>query len=392
LVDTKTVSIFGATGSIGTSTLKVIQSQAGNYKLETVTAHKNANALAKLAIQCNAKRAIIAEHASYQDLKEALSGFDIEVQAGQDAVADAGNDNADISVCAIVGIAGLASTFNAVSSGKTVALANKEALVCAGDLLKKQARKRKANILPLDSEHNAIFQALQGNKNDSVSHICLTASGGPFRTWPLEKMETITVEDALNHPTWSMGHKITIDSASMANKGLEVIEAHMLFGFEPEAIDVLVHPQSIIHGMVHYKDGSILAQMSPPDMCTPIAFCLAYPNRLELSHQKLDLALMAQLTFEKPDIKRFPMLNLAYTAIENGPRYLNAYNAANEMAVEAFLHKATGFMSIANSVDHVMEKAEALNLLKGPIDTLQDAMMIDKECRMIAANFFKAHA
>jgi 1-deoxy-D-xylulose-5-phosphate reductoisomerase len=378
----KTITLLGATGSIGASTIDLLCTQRDRFRVEAVTAQRNAEALAKVARTLSAKFAVVADPACYRELDDALAGTGIEAAAGADAIVEAAHRPADWVMASITGAAGLRPTLTAVERGATVALANKECLVCAGALFMKRAAATGATVLPVDSEHNAIFQALSAGRRDDVSRIILTASGGPFRTASLAEMRAATVEQALAHPNWSMGAKVTIDSATMMNKGLELIEAHHLFGFGSSQIDVVVHAQSIVHGMVEYRDGSMIAQLGPPDMRVPIANCLAWPERMA-GAARLDFKQMATLTFEPPDLVRFPTLVLARQALvaQNGaPTVLNA---ANEVAVHAFIGGELGFAGIAALVAATMENAEKRGITREPVD-IDDAIAVDHSARALA--------
>src|SRR6516225_4191294 len=335
--DIRSVSVLGATGSIGDSTMDLLRASPDRYRVEALTANSNVQALAKLAREFDARFAAVADPARLGELKEALAGTRIECGAGESAVIEAAARPSDWIMAAVSGAAGLKPALAAVDRGATVALANKECLVCAGDFFMQRASKAGACILPADSEHNALFQALASGNREELVRVIITASGGPFRTWAARDIEQATLEQALKHPNWSMGQKITIDSASMMNKGLEVIEASYLFTLTPDEIDVLVHPQSIIHGMVEFSDRSVVAQLGSPDMRTPIAHCLGWPDRIEGPAAKLDLAKIGQLTFEAPDFERFPSLRLAYEALRTGRGATTVFNVANEVAVAAFI-------------------------------------------------------
>lgn len=378
----KTITLLGATGSIGASTIDLLCAQRDRFRVEAVTAQRNAEALAKVARSLNAKFAVVADADRYRELDDALAGTGIEAAAGADAIVEAAQRSADWVMASITGAAGLRPTLTAVERGATVALANKECLVCAGALFMKRAAATGATVLPVDSEHNAIFQALSAGRREDVSRIILTASGGPFRTASLAEMRAATVEQALAHPNWSMGAKVTIDSATMMNKGLELIEAHHLFGFGSGQIDVVVHAQSIVHGIVEYRDGSMIAQLGPPDMRVPIANCLAWPERMA-GAARLDFKQMATLTFEPPDLVRFPALGLARQALvaQNGaPTVLNA---ANEVAVHAFIGSELGFAGIAALVEATMENAEKSGIMREPAD-IDDAIAVDHSARALA--------
>ncbi len=373
---TRSVSIFGATGSVGTSTLDLIRLEREKFEILALTANGNAEELAQLAIEFDAKLAVVADPNQLETLKNALSATNIKVAAGQKALLEAAAMGADWTMAAIVGCAGLPPTLEAFKCGKTVALANKEALVSAGALMMTAAKAAGATLLPVDSEHNAIFQSLQGGSIDQVRKITLTASGGPFRTWTREKMASVTPEQAVAHPNWDMGAKISIDSATMMNKGLELIEAHHLFPVGLKNIEILVHPQSVIHSMVEYKDRSTLAQLGSPDMKIPIASALAWPERMETECKPLDLATIGQLEFEAPDLERFPAIKIARTAIEGGDGKPAILNAANEIAVAAFLNGAVQFLEITEIVSRVLESYSP----RRPA-ALEDIFEIDEEAR-----------
>ena len=379
----RSLTLLGATGSIGSSTIDLIKRNPGRYRVEAVSAHRNAPALAKLARELDARFAVISDPAAFKELKEALAGSRVEAAAGETALVEAAQRPADWVLAAIVGSAGLKSALAAAQRGATVALANKECLVCAGDLFMRAAERAGAQILPVDSEHNAIYQALKAGRHEDIKRIVLTASGGPFRTWTMEKMRAATREQALRHPNWSMGAKITIDSATMMNKGLELIEARHLFKVGPDKLDVLVHPQSIVHGLVEYVDGSLIAQLGSHDMRIPIAYCLAWPERIEGPAARLDLAQLANLTFEKPDPVRFPALAIARRALEIGGAAPTVLNAANEVAVDAFLHDRLGFTGIVDLVAATLEAAERRGAVKEP-QNLEEAIGVDVMARSLA--------
>ncbi len=377
------VTILGATGSIGTSTLSVLAERPGAFAVEAVVAHGSAERLAEIAIKSGARLAVVADPAALGALRDALAGTGIEVAAGPEAVTEAAVRPVDVVVAAIVGAAGLAPTFAAIRAGTPVALANKECMVSAGDLFVSAAARANVPILPLDSEHNAVFQALGNEPDEAIDKIVLTASGGPFREWTQAAMAEATPEQALRHPNWSMGPKITIDSATMMNKGLEVIEAHHLFRIDSDRIDVLVHPQSIVHGMVAFRDGSVIAQMGLPDMRTPIAHCLDWPERRRDADRRLDLTVIAGLTFAKPDLSRFPALRLAREALDESGAATNILNAANEIGVAAFLEGKIGFLGIASLVEETIERALGSGLSAAPA-TIDEALELDREGRNIA--------
>jgi 1-deoxy-D-xylulose-5-phosphate reductoisomerase len=376
------ISILGATGSIGTSTLSVLAERPRDFAVEAVTANSNAMRLAALARKVDARVAVIADSNGYADLKAALSGSGIAAAAGPQAVVEAAVRPVDLVVGAIVGAAGLAPTFAAVNAGIRVALANKECLVSAGALFIAAARRTGSAILPVDSEHNAIFQILDGRDPATVERIVVTASGGPFRTWSLAEMAAATPAQALRHPNWSMGQKITIDSATLMNKGLELIEAHYLFDQPAERLGVLVHPQSIVHGLVSFADGYIIAALSAPDMRTAIAHCLAWPESSRGAGRRLDLADIGNLEFGTPDLDRFPALSIALQALKAGGAATNILSAANEIAVIAFLNGRIGFLEIARMVAETLERAAEL-INRAPA-TIDEAVALDAEARRMA--------
>jgi len=351
---TRKIAILGATGSIGTSTLDLIERSPDRFEVAAVTAATNVEALANIVRRTGAKLAVVADESRYTDLAELLVGTNCRAAAGADALIEAAAADADIVIAAIVGCAGLKPVMGAVEAGRTVALANKEALVTAGALMTDAARASGATLLPIDSEHNAIFQCLAGSRLADVSKLVLTASGGPFRSASAEMIRSATPAQAVAHPNWSMGAKISVDSATMMNKGLELIEAHYLFGLPSERIDILVHPQSVVHSMVEFVDGSVLAQLGSADMRIPIAYALAWPERMATPAQKLDLAAIARLDFEAPDLDRFPALRLARDALETGGAAPVVLNAANEIAVGGFLAGRLGFSDIARVVQEAL--------------------------------------
>jgi 1-deoxy-D-xylulose-5-phosphate reductoisomerase len=379
----RSVTLLGATGSIGASTIDLIKRNRDRFRVEAVSAHRNAAALAKLARDLNARFAVVSDPDAFKELKAALAGTTIEAGAGETALIEAAERPAEWVLAAIVGSAGLKSSLAAARRGATVALANKECLVCAGDLFMRTAAEAGAQVLPVDSEHNAIYQALKSGRREDVSRILLTASGGPFRTWTLEAMRAATREQAMKHPNWSMGAKITIDSATMMNKGLELIEAHHLFEVGPAQLDVVVHPQSIVHGLVEYIDGSVVAQLGAHDMRIPIAYCLAWPERIEGPAARLDLAQLATLSFEKPDTVRFPALAITRRALEIGGAAPTILNAANEVAVDAFLHDRLGFTGIVDLVRATLDAAERRGALKEP-KNIEEAIGVDLMARSLA--------
>jgi 1-deoxy-D-xylulose-5-phosphate reductoisomerase len=380
----RAVTLLGATGSIGTSTIDLLKRERQRYRVEAVTAHRNASALARVARDIGARYAAVADPDAYGELKAALAGSGIESGAGEAALMEAAQRPAEWIMAAISGSTGLRPTLAAVERGATVALANKECLVCAGALFMRKAAAAGATILPVDSEHNAIFQALGAGRREDVRRVVLTASGGPFRTWSAGAIKAATPEQASRHPNWSMGVKITVDSATLMNKGLELIEAHHLFALAPHEIDVLVHPQSIVHGLVEFRDGSMIAQLGAPDMRIPIAHCLAWPERIQGPAPRLDLAAIASLTFEPPDLMRFPALAAARRALTAGGAAPTVLNAANEVAVRELVGRRLGFTGIAAVVDAALEAAERAGITREPA-SLEEAIGIDQSARGIAA-------
>ena len=376
----KTVTVLGSTGSIGTQTVDLLAADPARFKVRALVGGRQAGLLAAQAIALGAEWAVISDEAAYPELKAALAGTTIRHAAGRAAVIEAAALPADWTMAAITGAAGLEPTLAAVRGGKAVALANKEALVCAGEVFLRAVRAHGATLLPCDSEHNAIFQAMADGNRDAVEKIVLTASGGPFRTFTTEEMRRVQPEAALKHPVWSMGAKISIDSATMMNKGLELIEAARLFDLPNERIDVLVHPQSVIHGMVCYRDGSVLAQLGSPDMRVPISHTLAWPERMATPAPRLDLVALGRLEFSAPDPVRFPALALARAALLAGHAAPAILSAANEVAVDAFLARRIGFLDIADIAGRV------LDLLGAPAaDTLDDVLAHDAAARREAA-------
>jgi 1-deoxy-D-xylulose-5-phosphate reductoisomerase len=381
--EVRTITILGATGSIGTSTLDLIRRAPQRYRVESISARRNAAALGKIAREIGARHAVVADPAAYRELKDALSGSRVEAAAGEDALVEAAQRPADWVMAAISGSVGLKPTLAAIERGATVALANKECLVCAGSLFMRRAASTGATVLPVDSEHNAVFQALGSGNWADVRRVILTASGGPFRTWSKEAIQAATPEQALRHPNWSMGPKVTIDSATLMNKGLELIEAHHLFAMPSEKIDVLVHPQSVVHGLVEFRDGSVVAQLGSPDMRIPIAHCLAWPQRIDGPAARLDLAAVHNLTFEAPDLERFPALGLARRALEMGGAAPTVLNAADEVAVGEFMAGKIAFPAIAALVEATLDAAAGRGLL-GELAGIEAALAVDHIARSLA--------
>lgn len=376
----KSISILGVTGSVGQCAQDIILSAPDRFDVRVVTAGRNAEKLAVAAKRLRAKKAVIADEAQEGTLGDLLAGTGIEVYAGMEAVIESAGEEVDLVLAAIVGIAGMRPIFKALSRGINVAVANKEPLVAAGPLVMAAARKSGAQILPVDSEHNAIFQVFEERNRAQIDRIILTASGGPFLNLSAEEMAAATPEQAVAHPNWSMGRKISVDSASMMNKALEIIEAHYLFDMPPEKIEVLVHPQSAIHSMVSYTDGSILAQMGASDMRTPVAYALAWPERMESCGEKLDLAKMRSLTFQAPDFEKFPALGYAYKCLEKGQAACVILNAANEVAVAEFLERKIRFSDITGCIGHALARYEE-NMPVSALKTVEDIEELDNTVR-----------
>ncbi|AOH85107.1 1-deoxy-D-xylulose 5-phosphate reductoisomerase [Sphingomonas panacis] len=375
----KTVTILGATGSVGRSTLDLVEREPDAFQVLALTAHRDVTKLAEAAIRTKAKRAVVADEACLDALRSALAGTGIETAGGEQAVRDTADLGADLTMGAIVGCAGLEPVLAAIEQGRTVIIANKEPLVSAGEVVLAAAARSGATLLPADSEHNAIFQCFDVARPGRVRRIILTASGGPFRDWSLDQMRGVSVEQAVAHPNWSMGAKISVDSATMMNKGLELIEAARLFPVPHDAIEIILHRQSVIHSMVEYVDGSTLAQLGPPDMRVPIASCLAWPDRMATPMAPLDLVRIGRLDFEAPDAVRFPALRLAREALDAGGARPAILNAANEIAVAAFLDRRIGFLEIAAIVEDTLIRYDP----PAP-GALADVLAVDAEARVIA--------
>ena len=388
----RTVTLLGSTGSIGVSTLDLFEQAMahGSAEVEVIalTAGRNVQLLIEQCLKWRPQFAVIADESELEVLRAGLGGTGIRCGAGALAVVEAGAMDAQWVMSAIVGFAGLAPTLEAARRGAIIALANKESLVCAGPALIETARQAGGTLIPVDSEHSAIFQVLHPDQERRVSRLILTASGGPFRTWTRDAMAGVTPEQAVAHPNWSMGAKISVDSATMMNKGLEMIEASYLFGMGPEMIDVVVHPQSVIHSLVEYQDGSTLAQLGPPDMRSPIAVAYAWPDRLPWPAPALDLAAFGQLTFEAPDLERFSAIATARAALAHGGAAPTVMNAANEVAVAAFLDRRLGFLDIAATVDRTLDRMNSLGQLETSAgdDILETAMMVDASARRVATD------
>jgi 1-deoxy-D-xylulose-5-phosphate reductoisomerase len=385
LASPRRVTILGSTGSVGTQTVDIIRRNRGDYAVEALTAHRNVGELLAQAHDLRPSFVALADPSGYQELKDGLAGLDIEVATGPDAVVEAARRSSDWVMAAIVGAAGLKSTLAAVARGAIVAFANKECLVCAGELMMTEIAQKGATLLPVDSEHNAIFQVFDFEHKERIEKLILTASGGPFREWDKTAMGQASPDQAVAHPNWDMGAKISVDSATMMNKGLEVIEAYHLFGLPEEQIEVVVHPQSVIHSMVAYVDGSVLAQLGSPDMRTPIAYTLAYPDRVETPCERLDWREISTLTFEPPDPDRFPALRIAREALKAGGSAPIVMNAANELAVARFLEGGIGFLDIAAVVEKALETFDHCKP-----DNLDDVHRLDGEARILTSDILSA--
>ncbi len=376
----RSVTILGATGSVGRSTLDLIERDRARFEIVALTARRDVAGLVELVRRFRPRLAVIGDEHLYPVVKEALAGSDTKVEAGAAAIVEAAGSGAEWTMAAIVGTAGLKPVMRALEGGGTVALANKEALVSAGGLMMRAAAASGATLLPVDSEHNAVFQCFDRARPGSVRRIILTASGGPFRRRSLDEMRQATPAEAVAHPNWSMGAKISVDCATLMNKGLELIEAYHLFPLEPDAIDIVVHPQSVIHSLVEYVDGSVLAQLGAPDMRIPIAFTLAWPERMETPCDRLDLVRIGSIDFEEPDLERFPALGLAREALRRGGAQPAILNAANEIGVASFLERRIGFLDIASVVGEVLTAYEP-----GAPASIDEVLEIDREARAVAA-------
>ena len=377
----KKVSILGSTGSVGTNTLDLLKRSPKSFKVSALTANTNVNSLVEQAKATNAEFVAIADPKKYIELKKALSGTKIEVAAGPNSIIEAALRDCDFLMASIVGVAGLVPTMEAVKSGKIIGLANKECLVSAGNVFVDAVKLNRATIIPVDSEHSAIFQVFDTNQTKTVRRVILTASGGPFRKFNLKELHNVTCEQALNHPNWDMGAKISIDSATMMNKGLELIEAFYLFPVNQDAIEILIHPESIIHSMVDYIDGSVLAQLAPPDMRIPIAYALGWPKRIKTPVKQLKLEEIGRLSFMAPDQDKFPSLRLAREALKQGGNAPTILNAANEIAVSSFLTGKINFLTITNIVEETLKQINSISLT-----TIDDVVQTDLEARRVAKN------
>ena len=376
----KRIAILGSTGSIGTQALEVISQHPDLFEVEVLTALNNVDLLIEQSIKYNPNTVVIGNENHYEQVKSALENHPIKVYCGADAIAQVcGFDSVDMVLTAMVGFSGLKPTIEAIRAGKSIALANKETLVVAGELIMKEAEANRVPIIPVDSEHSAIYQCLVGEGNNPIEKIILTASGGPFREWDLKDLEKVSPDQALRHPNWCMGPKITIDSATLMNKGLEVIEARWLFGVGPDEIEVVVHPQSIIHSMVQFTDGSIKAQMGMPDMRLPIQYAFSYPHRFESNFERFDFLKHSSLTFERPDTKIFRNLALSYEALRKGGNWPCILNAANEIAVEAFLKEKIGFLQIPDVIEETLNRSTHIK-----VPELEDYFNSDLQARRVA--------
>jgi 1-deoxy-D-xylulose-5-phosphate reductoisomerase len=389
------VTVLGSTGSIGVSTLDVIAHARETYgadafPIESLTAHANVELLAEQARRFRPKLAVVGDEKHYRTMKTLLADTSVEVAAGREAVIAAAGRPSDVVMVAIVGAAGLAPALAAVKRGATIALANKECIVAAGEIFRRAVAKYGATLIPVDSEHNAAFQLLDADEVHAIERVTLTASGGPFREWSSESMKAVTPEQAVAHPNWAMGAKISVDSATLMNKGLELIEAHFLFSIAPEKLDVVVHPQSVVHCLVAYADGSTLAHLSSPDMRTPIAHALAWPRRIASPSRRLDLMALKQLTFEKPDTLRFPCLTLAQDCLRTGGLTPTILNAANEIAVQAFLGRRIGFLDIARVVEETLSTRAPNGT--GAVDDVEGILDVDRQARDLAQNICRSVA
>ena len=381
----KKIGILGSTGSIGTQALSVISELDDYFEIEFLTANKNAELLVKQSILFSPKEVVIVDDSKYIFVKSELQSYNIKVYSGSKILNNVvQNSNSDLILVALVGYSGLLPTISAIDSGKNVAIANKETLVVAGKLITERAKKNNVKIIPVDSEHSAIFQCLQGEESNEIEKIYLTASGGPFRGMNYSQLQNVTKEQALNHPNWSMGNKVTIDSSTLMNKGLEVIEAKWLFSVNTDQIEVIIHPQSVIHSMVQFRDGSIIAQLGLPDMKLPIQFALSYPKRLSNNFKRFNFKEFNNLTFESPDTKTFKHLKLAFDAINRGGNAPCTLNAANEVVVNAFLHDKLKFNQMSEIINNTIEKAKFIN-----DPSLEDYIESDKNARLIAKTQIK---
>ena len=374
----KTISIFGVTGSVGTSAQEVIMLNKDNFIVDTIVSNNNVKALIKAAILLKPKQVIIRNKEKFSELKKALYKYNFILLFGDDNILESSKRNVDIFVAAIIGYAGLVTTYSSVGNAKIIALANKESLVCAGPILLNKAKNHNSNIIPIDSEHNTLFQILSGHRSDNISKMIITASGGPFRGYSVESLNNVSPEEATDHPVWDMGKKISVDSATLMNKGLELIEAVYLFSIAPEKIDIIVHPESIVHGIIEFDDGSMSAGLSTPNMRTPISYALNYPKKVNANVNSLNLTLIKSLNFENVNEKIFRSIQVARAALKRGHSSVISLNAANEIAVYAFLNKKINFLNIINIVERSVFKMACLE-----INNIDDIVMVDQESRKI---------
>ena len=374
----KIISIFGVTGSVGSSTLDIIKLNAQNFIVDTIVSNNNVQGLIQAAKLLKPNLAIINNNKKYLELKNALKNYDISTASGSDAIIDASKRRIDVLVAGISGFAGLNSTINAIGNANIIALANKESIVCAGPILLNKAKNSKSKIIPVDSEHSTLYQLLVNSDINDVTKLIITGSGGPFRGFSLKKLENVTLEDAVNHPTWDMGKKISVDSATLMNKGLELIEASYLFEIDQNRIDIIIHPESMIHGIVEYEDGTMNAGMSMPDMKYPLSYALNFPNKVNLNFNRLNLALVKSLNFEEVDKSVFKSIDVSRNSLKEGHAFVISLNAINEVAVEFFIKKNIKFNSIIMILEEAMSK-----IINNTVSTLEDIIMIDREARVI---------
>ena len=374
----KIISIFGVTGSVGSSTLDIIKLNAQNFIVDTIVSNNNVQGLIQAAKLLKPNLAIINNNKKYLELKNSLKNYDISTASGSDAIIDASKRRIDVLVAGISGFAGLNSTINAIGNANIIALANKESIVCAGPILLNKAKNSKSKIIPVDSEHSTLYQLLVNSDINDVTKLIITGSGGPFRGFSLKKLENVTLEDAVNHPTWDMGKKISVDSATLMNKGLELIEASYLFEIDQNRIDIIIHPESMIHGIVEYEDGTMNAGMSMPDMKYPLSYALNFPNKVNLNFNRLNLALVKSLNFEEVDKSVFKSIDVSRNSLKEGHAFVISLNAINEVAVEFFIKKNIKFNSIIMILEEAMSK-----IINNTVSTLEDIIMIDREARII---------
>ena len=380
----KIISIFGVTGSVGVSTQELIQMNIKKFKVDTIVANNDVKGLIKAAKYLKPNLVIINNDKMFMPLKKSLEGYSIDIAAGNDAIIEASKRKVDVFVAAISGFAGLNSTFNAIGNAKCIALANKESIVCAGPILLNKVKNSNSKIIPIDSEHNTLYQILVNANIDSISKVIITGSGGPFRGFSYKKLKKVTLEEAINHPIWNMGKKISVDSATLMNKGLELIEAAYLFNIKQKNIDIIIHPESIIHGIVEFKDGSMNAGLSHPDMKNPISYALNYPNKVKANIKKLNLTLIKSLNFEEVDTSVFKSINISRSALKQGHAFVIGLNAVNEVAVESFIKNNISFNAIINIIEESLSKIKSYN-----INNLEDIFIIDNKARKISKQIIR---